>query len=110
MKGKKKERYLSKFNHVYRRQFGSCSIADSLDQVAEITELHHTHIHNTKPNRRRYPLLLNSLWNLYGVNHHFHMENPSWSPSTGRWSLLECDNRERFLERHPMIARNLYAD
>ncbi len=110
MKGKEKEKYQSRFNAIYRIQFGWCAIADSLNEVAEITELHHTHIHNTKPNKKRYPLLINSLWNLYGVNHQFHMANPSWSPSSGRWSLMECDKRENFLQRHPVIARSLYAD
>lgn len=110
MKGKEKERYLSNLNIIYQKQNGWCAIAESKNKVAEITELHHTHIHNTKPNRKRYPLLLNSLWNLYGVNHHYHMAFPSWSPPAGRWSLMECDRRERFLERHPIIAEKLHAD
>ena len=63
MKGKKKERYLSKFNYIYRKQNGWGVIAESKYKVAEITQLHHTHIHNTKPNRKRYPLLIDSLWN-----------------------------------------------
>ena len=107
MKGKEKERHISRFNAIYRNQNGWCAIAESLDKVAEITELHHAHIHNTKPNRKRFPLLINSLWNLYGVNHHYHMANPSWSPPKGRWSLMECDKREEFLNRHPLIRKGL---
>lgn len=104
---KKKELYLKRYSSIYRRQHGMCAIAFSKDIVEEMEELHHTHIHNTKSNRQRFPLLLNSLWNLYGVSHSLHMSNPSWSPSTGRWSLMECDQREFFLARHPIIRKAL---
>ena len=89
-------------------------------------DLHHMHIHNTKPNRRRFPLLIDSAWNCILVEHEIHMSNPSyvaisetWSGRkreegkpimTGRWSLLECDKRERFLERHPLIAAALRGE
>ena len=104
---KKKELYLKSYAIIYRRQNGLCSIAFSQDLVEEMEELHHAHIHNTKPNRKRFPLLIDSLWNLYGVCHNLHMSNPSWSPPEGRWSLIECDKREAFLKRHPKIQEAL---
>ena len=104
---KKKELYLKRYTQIYRRQHGLCAIAFSKDLLEEMEELHHAHLHNTKPNRKRYPHLINSLWNLYGVSHDLHMSNPSWSPPTGRWSLIECDKREAFLSRHPEIRKGL---
>jgi hypothetical protein len=87
-------------------------------------DLHHTHIRNTKTNRRRFKLLLDSAWNCTLVEHE--MSHPNYVPitetwngrkreegrpiMTGQWSPVECDKRERFLERHPRIAAVLTGE
>lgn len=71
--------------------------------VMMLMDVHHMHIHDTKPNRKRFPLLIDSAWNRFLLHHNTHMENPSYVMGE-RWSLLECDRRERFLERHPAFA------
>ena len=81
-----------------------CPIAAERDQQERVNQLHHTMIHDTKNNRRRFPLLIDSLWNLTAVNKDYHMAKPSWSPPSGRWSLSECDRRDQFLGRHPTIC------
>lgn len=88
---------------LLQHQQGKCPIAKSKGASAFPEELHHSHLHNREMNRKRFPLLIDSLWNLVAVSHKYHMENGSWTP-TKRWSLAEADERERFLQRHPAIA------
>ena len=88
--------YQEKFDYLYTHQSGMCAIAHDNGRLAAINtdgSLHHAGVHNTKPNRARFPLLLNSTWNLVAVNHLWHMRYPSW----GKISLLEADRRETFL-------------
>lgn len=63
-------------------------------------DLHHYRVHDTVPNRRRFPFLVDSLLNLVAVNHAMHMEHDHW----GRVSLREADRIEDFLRRHPRWA------
>ena len=100
------EQHQARMLILARRQNNKCPIALMAGRAAMAEELHHTHLHNTKPNRKRYPMLIDSLWNLTAVSHRAHMERPSWAPWP-RWSLLECDRREAFLARHPMICKAL---
>lgn len=65
------------------------------------SQLHHAGVHNTKVNRKKYPLFLHSLMNLKLVNHNLHMQFGSW----GKISDIEAEKRERFLERHPLICK-----
>ena len=90
-----------KLVYLQRRQYGACPIALSHDSVHRwACELHHAGVANSKINRARYPLYVHSVWNLVAVNHDAHMVNGSF----GRISLLEADQREAFLRRHPGIA------
>lgn len=98
--------YGEKFRFLVARQGGLCPIARERYGWAEApTELHHR-IHNTKVNRKLYPLYIDSVWNLAAVSHWSHMAFPSW----GRISYREAAARERFLERHPRIAAAVNFD
>lgn len=98
--------YLKKAEYIICRQLGHCAIAWAYHKRADITELHHAGVHNTKVNRKKYPLLIHSLWNLMGVNHKWHMEHPYF----GRIHYQQADRREAFLQRHPMIAAGLNCE
>ena len=92
--------YQWKFNYLYGRQQGRCPIAESKGVCYAVpTSLHHR-LHNTKTNRKLYPLFIDSIWNLMAVNHHWHLSYGSY----GKIGILEAERRERFLERHPMIS------
>jgi hypothetical protein len=94
--------YTAKFRYLIRRQNGNCAIAVAYDGAAAPDSLHHR-LHNTKVNRKKYPLLIDSLWNLVAVNMAWHMQHPSFG---GMWPR-EALSREAFLGRHPMIAAAL---
>lgn len=85
------------------RQRGCCAIAASRGQWAPIEELHHARIHDLGWARRKYPLFIDSLFNLVGVNHDLHMVNGSW----GKWSEARIHLIERGLRRHPEHARKV---
>lgn len=71
-----------------------------------VTDLHHP-LHNTKTNRKLYPLLIDSVINLIPVENGEHLNNGSWKPAhlpkvlDGEWAR----KWERFLEKHPKIAK-----
>jgi len=93
--------YEKKWTYLLRRQHGICPIGKAKDGWAEApTELHHR-CHRIGWAVRRFPLFMDSVWNLMAVNHNYHMQ---W-PSFGKISYEEAARRERFLQRHPMIAR-----
>jgi len=64
------------------------------------TELHHARAHNTKANRKRWPLFIDSMLNLTAVSRMHTM-----FPSYGKISDIECWKYEKFLRRHPKIAK-----
>lgn len=66
-------------------------------------EIHHARCHNTKVNRRRYPLFVDSLFNLVAVNHDWHMMYPSW----GKWSERQVAWFERRLAASPDLCRKV---
>ena len=92
--------YHVKLNYLIRKQKLLCPIAVAHHGLARSRELHHR-LHNTKVNRRPYPLFIDSVWNLMAVNHNYHMMYGSF----GKISVLEATKREAFLERHPAIAK-----
>ena len=73
-----------------------CKIAESKGIIIKATELHHARIHDTKWGRSKYPLFMDSLFNLVPVSHDMHMVHGSW----GKWSEARCAVVERGLERH----------
>lgn len=105
---KKIPMYWNKFGYIRLMQRGMCEIAKSKgisydDPRSKVEDLHHTWIHNTANNRKKFPLLIHSLWNLTGVNNQLHLNNGSW----GKMSLVEVGCRENFLRRHPCVAHAL---
>ena len=95
--------YEAKWAYLTSKTKGICPIAKDKEGWAEpATELHHI-IHNTKVNRKLYPLLIDSVWNLVAVNHYWHMKYPTFGRPYG-WQM-KAVRREAFLERHPMIAK-----
>ena len=63
--------------------------------------LHHYRVHDTKINRRRFPLLINSLLNLMPVFNAYHIHKSSW----GKISEYDADKIELFLFNHPKAER-----
>jgi hypothetical protein len=98
--------YQEKKHYLIRHQNYRCAIQEDFRKNGKIIysrglpELHHK-LHNTKPNRKRYPNYINSLWNLAAVSHDLHMQYPGF----GKITLLEADRREAFLIRHPRINK-----
>ena len=92
--------YEEKLTYLLRKQKGLCYIAKAKGKIYPATELHHMLIHNTKTNKKKYPLLINSVWNLVAVSNKYHLMYPSF----GRCSYLNANKIESFLQRHPMIA------
>ena len=92
----------AKMLYLRARQLNRCAIGQDYGHIANCEELHHK-LHNTEPNRRRYPLLIHSLMNLVGVSRYWHTMHPYW----GRPTLLDADKMEAFLRRHPQIAEKL---
>jgi hypothetical protein len=95
------ERRRWKFAYLVVHQRGVCPIWHERGRrrgwnFARPGQLHHR-LHNTNPNRRRFPLFLHSLLNLAAVNQAMHEQHPSW----GRPSLLQAERIERTLRRWP---------
>ena len=86
---------------VFRYWGYHCHIAqDIANKDIPATEVHHARIHNSKWARKKYPLFIDSLFNLRPVSHSFHMENPS----CGKWSEKRVESIERGLQRHKIHA------
>ena len=95
--------YEKKWAYLMRRQKSICPIAKAKKGWAELpNELHHRHP-RSELGKKKFPLFIDSLWNLMAVNHDFHMSWPSFAKI--RW--LEAEKRQKFLERHPDIAKKL---
>lgn len=43
-------------------------------------DLHHTFLHDTKSNHKKYPYLTDSVFNLFALWHNFHDANRNWKP------------------------------
>lgn len=71
------------------------------DRYRTPDSLHHYRIHNTKINRKRYPLLIDSLLNLVPVYNAYHINNSSWRKITE----YNADKIELFLFNHPKAER-----
>jgi hypothetical protein len=55
-------------------------------------DFHHTFLHDTKPNRKKFPFLIDSSFNLWVLPHLFHIANPSWKPfNLPEWLLVEIE-------------------
>jgi hypothetical protein len=100
---KKKKKHLSKkirdynelFMYIYILYKGRCPIADSHGVWAYPESLHHR-LHNRKINRKRFPLFIDSVFNLVAVNDNFHMKYPGW----GKFTVFEADKIELYIVEH----------
>jgi len=92
------------FNYLIEKSLNICPIAFR-EKGYFITPdcLHHAGIHNTKLNRKLYPAVVHSVFNLMAVkNDPWHLTNASY----GIWKGdLRAQGLQKFLERHPMICK-----
>jgi len=55
-------------------------------------DFHHTFLHDTKANRKKFPYLIDSPFNLWALPHLFHIANPAWKPfKLPDWLLVEIE-------------------
>ena len=93
--------YDDKFEYLANKQKWICPISQYCHKPIMIDKvLHHYRVHNDKYNRKKYPLLLNSMLNLMPVNNDYHLAHPSFGGITD----YQADKIERFLEKHPRIS------
>ena len=93
--------YPEKFMYLAERIGWSCCIASHYGEADIVTDLHHYRIHNLKWVRKKYPLFVDSLLNLMPVNNAWHLQHGSF----GKIPEIDVAKYERFLERHPKIAK-----
>ena len=94
--------YEQKFKYLANRQNWLCPIGlKKYGRKDPVHDLHHRICHNTKLNRKKYPLFIDSMLNLQPVNHDNHLNNPSWGGVRNGERIAE--RWERFLERHPRL-------
>ncbi len=104
--------YENKVRFLYFHQDGKCDISghhlpglDAILTTYDIysyggIDLHHSSVHNGKWQRRKYPLFIDSVWNLRLVWHDQHMARGSHGKRTDYY----CEKVESFLERHIRIS------
>jgi hypothetical protein len=104
--------YEDKFEYIYERQKGRCAISNQTKKykknmlsamfhykfyyigISKITELHHR-CHKEKWRVKKFPLFIDSMLNLVGVNHWEHIKNPSALSITD----VQAEKYEKFLEK-----------
>ncbi len=92
--------YESKMEWLGKKYNWNCPIAKKYDMIAYPTELHHSHIHNIKWARKKYPLYIDSIWNLLPVHNAWHLSHGSF----GKWPERMVIRCEDFLQRHKKIS------
>ncbi len=81
-------------------QGAGCAIAQAKGKWAIPTERHHARIHNSKWARARFPLFIDSVFNLLLVEHGWHMSNDSF----GKWSERKVAWYEQRMRKNPAMA------
>ena len=97
--------YVNKFNYLECKYGSLCPIAKEQGEIARVDALHHRH-HQTKWARKKFPLFIDSMFNLMPVNNAYHLIRGSY----GRISELQAMKYEMFLQRHPKIAAFVNGD
>ena len=92
--------YNEKYVYLWRRQNGICPISDK-ELIASKTDMHHRHVENTRTNRKKFPLFVDSIFNLCLVDSNAHMSKPL----PKRLPLRRVERIERGLQRHPLHAK-----
>lgn len=91
--------YEAKVIYLSIKQKGNCAIAAAAGSMAQITELHHR-LHNTKVNREKYPLFIDSVFNLVAVNYNYHALKPHFQ----KINYIKAAKIEAMLVQHPELA------
>lgn len=87
--------YPEKLKYLLVKQNFNCIIGKIHGHECNGTELHHR-LHNRKENRRRFPLFVNSVFNLWWVSHYWH----TMHPSAGKITLMDADEIEMMLSQN----------
>lgn len=84
--------YEAKYSYLNRRQGFNCAIAAIEGKAALVTDLHHK-CHQAKWRHKKFPLFMDSLLNLVGVNNMYHL----WKPQFEKISDMRAVKYEAFL-------------
>lgn len=91
--------YDEKFRFIFQSQSGRCVIADADGEYRKMDALHHL-LSKSKWAVRKYPLFIDSICNLVGVNNELHISRNS-AIKAPEWYAVEW---ERFFEHNPECA------
>jgi len=91
--------YIEKTIFILKVQPFGCMIAYLNEKRARITEVHHR-MHDTKTNRKLYPNFIDSIFNLWGVNHNWHMK----FPFAGKINERTANAIESYLLEYPSVS------
>lgn len=83
------ENYAEKALYMIRRQGFYCAIGNLEGKKYKVTDMHHR-LHNTKTNRKVFPLFINSVFNMWMVSNGLHLQHPS----AGKVSLIVAQEIE----------------
>ena len=97
--------YETKRDYLMGVQGWWCPICKYDINTQEKIDLHHT-LHNTKPNRKKFPLLIHSIFNLQLVHHSCNTGNwgKSKANSFNNMPVLMAEQLEYYLEQRPYMA------
>jgi hypothetical protein len=84
---------------ILKKKYKSCPIAAAHGKIADMEDLHHAMLHNTKVNRKCFPYFIHSALNILPVNHAWHLSNPSFGRLKG---YINAEKYEDYLRRHPL--------
>ena len=89
-------RHITNYNELFFYTFmlckGRCPIAESKGDWAHPDQLHHR-LHNERKNRIRFPLFIDSVFNVVAVNEKYHTENRNWR----KYSVFAADKIEQYI-------------
>lgn len=107
---RKMNNYDGKVLALHKKRNGNCLVCGQYINLfaydpAQQHDLHHI-MRNTKGNRKRYPLLIDSLWNLALLHHNCHIAVGNSIKTTD----YIAGKKEAFLARHPMYAKVVNCD
>ena len=85
--------YQELFMYVYLLWGGMCPIAASLKVYSVNPDQLHHRLHNERKNRIRFPLFINSVFNVVAVSEKYHTENRNW----GKYSVFAADKIEQYI-------------
>ena len=89
-------------------QLNHCPVCYEFIADNSLTEKHHAYFHDTLYDNRKYPILTQSVINLFALKKKAHTEKRNWRPSDereiihpiGRLTLVELEKLEKFLAKN----------